>query len=77
MTTLERVTKILIELGHESTGATITPNDRFADDLMMDSLDQVEAIMEIEKQFGITIPDESASTFTTVQDIVNFIDQQP
>ena len=38
----------------------------FANDLGADSLDTVELIMEFEKEFGISIPDEDAEKITTV-----------
>ena len=38
----------------------VTPTAEFSKDLGADSLDTVELIMEFEKEFGITIPDEDA-----------------
>ncbi|MBQ0087779.1 MAG: acyl carrier protein [Prevotellaceae bacterium] len=45
----------------------------FANDLGADSLDTVELIMEFEKEFGISIPDEEAEKISTVQDAIDFI----
>ena len=42
-------------------------------DLGADSLDAVELIMEIEKEFGISIPDEHAANISTVGDAVSYI----
>ena len=47
----------------------------FANDLGADSLDTVELIMEFEKEFGITIPDEKAETIQTVGDAINYIEE--
>lgn len=40
--------------------AEVTPEANFTKDLGADSLDTVELIMEFEKAFEITIPDEAA-----------------
>lgn len=43
-----------------------------------DSLENAEAVMEIEKQFDIAIPDEHMEKFTDMQSIVDYIaDHQP
>ena len=39
-----------------------------------DSLDTVELIMEFEKEFGISIPDDQAEKITTVGDAVAYIE---
>ena len=39
-----------------------------------DSLDTVELIMEFEKEFGITIPDDKAETIATVGDAITYIE---
>ena len=53
----------------------VTPNAEFSKDLGADSLDQVELIMEFEKEFGITIPDEEAEKITTVGQAVDYIEE--
>ena len=45
----------------------------FIDDLGADSLDIVELVMAIEKEFKIDIPDEDAEKISTVQDAVDYI----
>ena len=40
----------------------------FTNDLGADSLDTVELIMEFEKEFGISIPDDQAEKIATVGD---------
>jgi acyl carrier protein len=47
----------------------------FQNDLGADSLDTVELIMELEKQFEIQIPDEEAEKIATVGDAVAFIEK--
>lgn len=45
----------------------------FTNDLGADSLDTVELIMEFEKEFDLTIPDEEAEQIATVGDAVDFL----
>ena len=52
----------------------VTPEASFTTDLGADSLDTVELIMEFEKEFGITIPDEEAQKIATVADAIAFIE---
>lgn len=42
-------------------------------DLGADSLDAIELIMEMEKEFGMTIPDNAAQRIETVGDIITYI----
>jgi acyl carrier protein len=53
----------------------VTPTASFTNDLGADSLDIVELIMEFEKEFGVTIPDEDAEKISTVGDAVAYIEQ--
>jgi len=52
----------------------VTPAAEFSKDLGADSLDTVELIMEFEKEFDITIPDEEAEKITTVGDAIAYIE---
>lgn len=52
----------------------VTENAEFTKDLGADSLDTVELIMDFEKEFGITIPDEEAEKIKTVGDAVAFVE---
>ena len=45
----------------------------FIDDLNADSIDIVELVMTIEKEFDIEIPDDEAEKIRTVQDAVDYI----
>ncbi len=53
----------------------VTENTEFTKDLGADSLDTVELIMEFEKEFGISIPDDKAEGITTVKDAIDFIEE--
>ncbi len=47
----------------------------FANDLGADSLDTVELIMEFEKKFKISIPDDQAEKIATVGDAIAYIEE--
>lgn len=47
----------------------------FTNDLGADSLDTVELIMEFEKEFGISIPDDKAENISTVGDAISYIEE--
>ncbi|KAF8601767.1 acyl carrier protein [Ceratobasidium sp. AG-I] len=57
--------------------AKITPAASFTDDLGLDSLDAVEAVMAIEEEFSIEIPDAEADEIKTVQQAIEYIAKTP
>ena len=54
--------------------AQVKAEASFTNDLGADSLDTVELIMEFEKEFGISIPDEQAEKIATVGDAISYIE---
>jgi acyl carrier protein len=62
---------IVDKLGVDESMVTTEAN--FTNDLGADSLDTVELIMELEKEFGVSIPDEDAETISTVGAAVSYI----
>lgn len=72
MTTEERV-KAIIEDKLYVDKSEITDNANLADDLGADSLDQIELVMELEKEFDITIPDEDFDGIATVGEVVEYM----
>ena len=54
----------------------IVPESNFVEDLDADSLDLVELVMTLEREFGTEIPDEEADTLVTVQDAVDYLKQR-
>ena len=71
----ERVKKIIVDkLGVEDS--QVTPEANFTSDLGADSLDTVELIMEFEKEFEVSIPDEQAENIQTVGQAVEFLEAQ-
>jgi acyl carrier protein len=69
-----RVKKIIVDkLGVDE--GEVTTEASFTNDLGADSLDTVELIMEFEKEFNISIPDEQAETITTVGQAVTYLEE--
>ena len=70
-----KVESIIVEkLGVDESD--ISRDASFTDDLGADSLDTVELIMEFEKEFDITIPDEDAEKIITVGDAVDYLEKE-
>ncbi len=71
----ERVGKIIVDkLGVDES--EVTPEASFTNDLGADSLDTVELIMEFEKEFDISIPDEEAENIQTVGKAIEYLEKQ-
>lgn len=68
-----KVKAIIVEkLGVDE--ANVVPEASFTNDLGADSLDTVELILEFEKAFEITIPDDKAEKISTVGDAIKYIE---
>ena len=68
----DRVVKMVAEqLGVKEEEVKLESS--FVDDLGADSLDTVELIMALEEEFDTEIPDEEAEKITTVQEAINYI----
>jgi acyl carrier protein len=71
----EKVKKIIVDrLGVDES--EVTTEASFTNDLGADSLDTVELIMEFEKEFDTTIPDEDAEKIQTVGQAISYIESQ-
>ena len=75
MSAIESKVKAIIvdKLGVEES--QVTPEASLTADLNADSLDTVELIMEFEKEFGVSIPDEDTQNINTVQDVIDYIEK--
>ncbi len=70
----DKVKSIIVEkLGVDP--AEVTEEASFTKDLGADSLDTVELIMEFEKEFGISIPDDQAENIATVGNAIAYLEQ--
>lgn len=72
----DRVKKIIVDkLGVANDD--IKDESHFVNDLGADSLDTVELIMELEKEFHVSIPDEHAEKITTVGAAIEYLTNPP
>lgn len=76
MSSIEQRVKeiIVVKLGVEE--AEITNEASFTNDLGADSLDTVELIMEFEREFNVSIPDEQAEKIQKVGDAIAFLQSE-
>ena len=74
MSVEEKIKKIICEQ-LEVDEKDVVPEASFVDDLGADSLDQVELIMAMEEEFGISISDEEAEKIATVQNAIEYIEK--
>lgn len=65
---------IVDKLGVDESEVVTEAN--FTNDLGADSLDTVELIMEFEKEFDLSIPDEDAENIATVGDAVTYLQEK-
>ena len=70
----QKVKSIIVDkLGVEES--EVTPEASFTNDLGADSLDTVELIMEFEKEFNISIPDDQAENISTVGQAISYLEE--
>lgn len=68
-----KVKEIIVDkLGVDAT--EVNEGANFTQDLGADSLDTVELIMDFEKEFGISIPDDEAKNIQTVGDAISYVE---
>jgi len=71
----DKITAIVVDkLGVAEN--SISPDASFTDDLGADSLDTVELIMEFEKEFDVSIPDEDAEKIATIGDAIEYLTEK-
>jgi acyl carrier protein len=73
MQTADRVRQVLQKV-MVIDGARLTDEARLVEDLEATSLDRIEAIMALEEEFGIEIPQDAAESIRTVGDLVRFVE---
>ena len=68
----ERVKNIIVkQLGVKE--GDVKNESKFIEDLGADSLDTVELVMGLEEEFDTEIPDEEAEKITSVQEAIDYI----
>ncbi len=69
----QKVKQIIVDkLGVEES--EVTREASFTNDLGADSLDTVELIMEFEKEFNISIPDDQAENIAAVGQSIDYLE---
>jgi acyl carrier protein len=74
-TVADRVVAILTQRLGISPHA-VTPTAELAEDLGIDSVDAVEFILALEREFNVTLPDEMTTDLRSVQDVVDLVGQR-
>ena len=69
----EKVKAIIVEK-LSVDAADVREEASFTNDLGADSLETVELMMDLEKEFGITIPEEESEKLSTVRDAIAYIE---
>ena len=70
----EKVKAIIVEK-LSVDAADVREDASFTNDLGADSLETVELMMDLEKEFNITIPEEESGTLSTVGDAIAYIEE--
>ena len=70
----EKVKKILEKQLRLKEGVEVTLNSRIKEDLGADSLDVLQLLMAIEDEYGVDVPDEKLAEFSTVGDVVAYLE---
>jgi len=76
----EEIKNIIMPLVEKNTWTWVdgepksaTEESHFHNDLGYDSIDSVEFIMDIEKAFNLSIPDEEMEKFRTARDVIDWV----
>ena len=70
---MEKVIKSIIENKFGISPKDYTSESNFKEDLGFDSLDVVDLVMEIEKEFNISIPDSDIERILTIKGLINYV----
>jgi acyl carrier protein len=74
MQTKKKIIAALTER-HGISPEEIEDKTKFTDDLGLDSLDVVELVMDLEREFNITIDDNRIDGFVAVKDVVEYVER--
>lgn len=75
MEVLNKVTELLAQKAGVPT-EEVKPETKIQDELDLDSLDIIELILEMEREFSIFIPDEDSENVVTVADVVALVESK-
>ena len=71
-----KIQGILLDHKWVEPGETVKESHEYRDTYGMDSLDIVEIIMDLEREYGFTIPDDVVERMDTVARTIDYIHQQ-
>lgn len=69
-----KVHEIFIE-GFEVDEELLKGEAKLGDDLGLDSLDGVDLVVALEREFGCQVPEDTARSMVCLQDIYDYVDQ--
>ena len=69
----KKIEEILLDHNWVRKGEEVHERHSYADDYGMDSIDRIEAIMYIEKEYNIFIPDDAAERMDTVARTIDYL----
>lgn len=72
----KKIEEILLDHNWIEKGEVAHERHSYENDYGMDSLDFVEMIMDIEKEYNISIPDDVATRFNTVARTIDYLHRQ-
>ena len=73
-TIIGKIHHIFIE-GFEVEEDLLKGEAKLGDDLGLDSLDAVDLVVALEREFGCQIPEDTARSMACLQDIYDYVDQ--
>lgn len=71
-----KIQEILLDHKWIEPGEEVKESHEYRDTYGMDSLDIVEIIMDLEREYGFTIPDDVVERMDTVARTIDYIHQQ-
>lgn len=72
----ETIQAILLDHKWIEPGEEVQEHHVYTADYAMDSIDLVEALMELEKEYNVSIPDDVVERLDTVGETIDFLIQQ-
>lgn len=72
----KKIEEILLDHNWIKQGEVVHERHSYENDYGMDSLDSIEMIMDIEKEYNISIPDDKAERMRTVATTIDYLHQQ-
>jgi acyl carrier protein len=75
MATLDELKQLVVEI-LEVPEESIKPESKLKEDLGADSLSLIEMAVKMEEKYDISISDEAAEKFITVQDVIDYLNKE-